>query len=393
MIIGITGMLGAGKGAIVEYLLTRGFKHYSVRAFLTEEILRRGIGVNRDNMVLVANDLRAKFGAGCIVEELYKRAVVAGGDAVIESIRSVGEVEALKSKEGSVLFGVDADIETRYSRVVGRGTSTDNVSFEKFVFDEQRESTLSDPMKGNLRSCIELADYNFKNDWTIADLHKKVEKVLDEISGKKKNVSRGFSAGILSDGQIKRRVKGGEIEIIPYDEKCVQPASYDLHLDNQFKIFRPHRTEIIDTKNPVKDLMEDVDLGDRDSFVLHPGSFALGLIKEVTGVDNKHVGRLEGKSSLARLGLIIHTTAGFLDPGNSLQLTLELFNASPLPIKLYPGMKIAQIAFEELQEECEVPYGKERGSSYYGVRHIQESQMHKNFEKFDSKTGLYNPEK
>jgi dCTP deaminase len=328
---------------------------------------------------------------------LCKRAVAGGGDSIIESIRAVGEVEALKNKEGAVLFGVDADIETRYRRIVERAGVTDGVSFDKFVAQEQRESNLTDPTKGNLRTCIELADYNFKNDWTVAELHGKVEKVLDQISGKSKVVSGGidrkFSAGILADCQIKARVKTGEIKIVPYDDECVQPASYDLHLDDQFKIFRPHRTEVIDTKDPVKDLMEDADLENRDSFVLHPGSFALGLVKEVTGVDNKHVGRLEGKSSLARLGLIIHTTAGFLDPGNSLQLTLELFNASPLPIKLYPGMKIAQIAFEELQAECEVPYGKERGSSYYGVDHIQESQMHKNFEKFDKETGLYNPEK
>jgi len=396
MIIGVTGMLGAGKGTIAEFLLSKGFKHYSVRAFLTEEILKRGLNVSRDNMVFVANDLRAKFGPGCIIDELCKRALKDGGDAVVESIRAVGEVEALK-RNGGILFGIDADIETRYRRVMNRAGVTDKVSFDEFVRQEQRESTLSDPTKGNLGKCIELADYKFKNDWTVDELRGKVDKALDQISGKGKEVAaktdREFSAGILADCQIKERVKTGEISVIPYDEKCVQPASYDLHLDDQFKIFRPHRTEFIDTKNPVADLMEDVDLGGRDSFVLHPGSFALALIKEVTGVDNKHVGRLEGKSSLARLGLIIHTTAGFLDPGNSLQLTLELFNASPLPIKLYPGMKIAQIAFEELQKECEVPYGKERGSSYYGVNKIQESQMHKNFEKFDSVTGLYNPEK
>lgn len=196
----------------------------------------------------------------------------------------------------------------------------------------------------------------------------------------------------LSDGEIREAVKLKKIIIEPFDENCLQPASYDLHLDNKFKIFRPHRTEVIDTKNPVKNLMEDVDLAGSDFFVLHPGSFALALIKEVTGVNNKHLGRLEGKSSLARLGLIIHTTAGFLDPGNSLKLTLELFNASPLPIKLYPGMKIAQIAFEEMNKECEIPYGPLRGSSYYGVKEIQTSDMHKNFAKFDSEKQVYSQE-
>ncbi len=196
---------------------------------------------------------------------------------------------------------------------------------------------------------------------------------------------------ILSDGQIKEAVNDGRVVVDPFFDDCVQPASYDLHLGKEFKIFRPHKTEIIDTKCPVEDLMEDVNLGDDEAFILHPKSFALGLVKEKTGVDNCHVGRLEGKSSLARLGLLIHTTAGFLDPGNCLQLTLELFNASPLPIKLYPGMKIAQIAFETLGRGCDVPYGAARGSSYYGVDKIQISQMSKNFEEFDKKSGMFNP--
>jgi len=198
---------------------------------------------------------------------------------------------------------------------------------------------------------------------------------------------------ILSDGEIRKAVSSGKIVIEPFEEECLQPASYDLHLSNQFKVFKPHMTEIIDTKSPTINLMEDCILGREDFFVLHPRSFALALIAEKTGVDNRHVGRLEGKSSLARLGLIIHTTAGFLDPGNSLQLTLELFNASPLPIKLYPGMKIAQIAFEELGEECETPYGLMKGSSYFGANKIQESKMFKNFAKRDSKTGFYGPSK
>ncbi len=195
---------------------------------------------------------------------------------------------------------------------------------------------------------------------------------------------------ILSDGEIREAIEEKKIVIEPFDEDCLQPASYDLHLDHEFKIFKPHKTEVIDTKKPVKGLMDSIHLEEDDCFVLHPGSFALALIKERTGVNNCHVGRLEGKSSLARLGLIIHTTAGFLDPGNCLQLTLELFNASPLPIKLYPGMKIAQIAFETLGRDCEVPYGPKKGSSYYGASSIQESEMHKNFAKRDEKTGFYN---
>lgn len=189
---------------------------------------------------------------------------------------------------------------------------------------------------------------------------------------------------ILSDKHIKEKVKNGEITIHPYDESNLQPASYDLHLDHEFRVFKPHTSEIIDTKKPVKDMMEEIYIEKGKAFVLHPGSFALALVKEKTGVDTKHVARLEGKSSLARLGLIIHTTAGFLDPGNCTKLTLELFNASPLPIKLYPGMKIAQLAFEEMKDHCEKPYGtKELKNKYYGADTIQESLMYLNFEKDD----------
>ncbi len=185
---------------------------------------------------------------------------------------------------------------------------------------------------------------------------------------------------ILSDGQIREAVKNGQIFIENFDESCLQPASYDLRLADEFRVFKPHQTEVIDPKKPITEAMEKINLNDGGYFVLHPGSFALGLIKERTGVDSKHVGRLEGKSSLARLGLLIHTTAGFLDPGNNLKLTLELFNASPLPIRLYPGMKIAQIAFEELGEKCEKPYGSEGlNSKYYGAEGIQESMVHLNF--------------
>lgn len=189
MIVGITGTLGAGKGTIVDFLLKKDFKHYSVRAFLTEEILKRGLEVNRDNMVSVANDLRAKFGPSCIVEELHKRALLSGGNAVIESIRCPGEVEALGNKEGFVLFAVDADVEARYSRIVERGTATDRISFDQFNAEERREMESSDPTKQNIRKCIDAADHKFKNDWTIKELHGKVSAVLGKIgSGEEKYV-------------------------------------------------------------------------------------------------------------------------------------------------------------------------------------------------------------
>ena len=179
MVIGITGTLGAGKGTIVKYLLGQGFKHYSVRVFLTEEILRRGLEVNRENMVAIANELRERFGSSYIVEKLYERAEREGGDCVIESVRCPGEVEALKKKKGFVLFAVDADVETRYARVVERGSETDGVSFNDFVAQEQREMMSNDPNKQNLKRCIEMADYVFKNDWTVEDLYRRVAKVLE----------------------------------------------------------------------------------------------------------------------------------------------------------------------------------------------------------------------
>ena len=181
MIIGITGTLGAGKGTIVEYLLKNGFKHYSVRDFLVEEILKRGLESNRDNMVSVANDLRTQYGPGYIVEKLYSQAAEVGGDAIVESIRCVGEVEALRLKKDFVLFAADADIETRYSRIVERGSSSDGGSFEEFVSQEQREMVSNNPFKQNLKKCIEMADHIFKNDWTIKELHEKIENIFKKI--------------------------------------------------------------------------------------------------------------------------------------------------------------------------------------------------------------------
>lgn len=185
MIIGVTGMLGAGKGTIADYLVEeRGFKHYSMTGFINEEITRRGLEINRDNMVSVANDLRAKFGSGYIAEQLYNQAKEDGGDSVIESIRTIGEIEILKKKGEFILFAIDADIETRYSRIVERAGPKDGVSFDEFVSNEQREFTSNDPNKINLKACREMADYSFKNDWSVEELYKKVKKVLDGIEKK-----------------------------------------------------------------------------------------------------------------------------------------------------------------------------------------------------------------
>lgn len=182
MIIGITGTIGSGKGTIVEYLLKeKGFKHYSARAFITEEIEKRGLPVNRDSMVLVGNDLRAIHGPAYVIEALYERALAMGGDSVIESIRTAGEVEAMRDKEGFCLLAVDADARTRYDRISKRGTSTDSISFEEFAAQEEREMSSDDPGKQNLGECIRLADYALRNDGTFDDLYVQLEEILNSL--------------------------------------------------------------------------------------------------------------------------------------------------------------------------------------------------------------------
>ena len=185
---------------------------------------------------------------------------------------------------------------------------------------------------------------------------------------------------ILSDRDIIKEIKAKEITLRPFKPEYVQPASIDLHLDRHFLVFDTTKNFVIDPKAPAKNLMKPIEIKNDEAFILHPQEFALGLIYEETGVSNKLVGRLEGKSSLGRLGLIIHTTAGYLDPGNSLKMTLELFNAGRLPIKLYYKMPIGQMAFEYLSSPCDKPYGSAGlNSKYLGDTKPQASKMHLNF--------------
>lgn len=185
---------------------------------------------------------------------------------------------------------------------------------------------------------------------------------------------------ILSDKTVKVKIKSGEIVIEPFSEEFLQPASYDLHLDKFFLIFNKESVGIVDVKDKPENLMKEIEVDEKEGFIIHPGEFVLANVKEITGVDSKHVGRLEGKSSLGRLGLMVHATAGFLDPGNKLRLTLELANVSPIPIKIYPGMKIAQIAFETLDKDCERPYGsKDLNSKYLGDLRVKGSEIWRNF--------------
>lgn len=185
---------------------------------------------------------------------------------------------------------------------------------------------------------------------------------------------------ILSDRDIKVALKSGRISVEPMFENAIQPASVDLHLDKNFLIFNRKGHTCIDVKKPVDNLMEKVVIEEDGFFVIHPGEFVLANIFETTGVSNDIVGRLEGKSSLGRIGLIIHATAGFLDPGNSLKMTLELSNVGSLPIKLYYKMPIAQMAFEPLSSPAEIVYGDKRlHSKYFGDNEPKASQMSKNF--------------
>lgn len=185
---------------------------------------------------------------------------------------------------------------------------------------------------------------------------------------------------ILSDKDIKKALKDGKITVDPLFPKSVQPASVDLHLGADFLVFRTHKDVCIDPQNPIEYLMDKVSIDDKKQFIIHPSEFALGITYEVVGVADDMVGRLEGKSSIGRMGLIIHATAGYLDPGNRLKMTLELHNVSTLPIKLYYKMPIAQMSFTPLSSKAESPYNKKRfGSKYYGNMKPKASQYWKNF--------------
>ncbi len=178
-IIGITGTLGAGKGTIVEYLVAyHGYTHFSVRNYLIKLIADTGKLVNRDSMVEMANGLRAKHGPSYIVEELFKEAQENGTNAIIESIRTVGEIYALREKGNFMLVSVDTDSKIRYDRIVARASETDMVSFEVFIENENREMTSTDPNKQNLSACMALADFHLNNNGTFEELYQQINQLL-----------------------------------------------------------------------------------------------------------------------------------------------------------------------------------------------------------------------
>ncbi|HEX6330923.1 MAG TPA: dCTP deaminase [Actinomycetota bacterium] len=189
---------------------------------------------------------------------------------------------------------------------------------------------------------------------------------------------------ILSDVDIRKEIAAGRIQVEPFDETCVQPSSIDLHVDTQFRVFANSRYPYIDVARPMPDLTELVDVAEGEPFILHPGEFVLGSTLERVALPDDLVARLEGKSSLGRLGLLIHSTAGYVDPGWDGFLTLELSNVANLPITIYPGMKIGQISFFRLSSAAERPYGSEAThSKYQGQRGPTASRFFEEFRSTD----------
>lgn len=179
IIIGITGTIGAGKGTVVDYLVShKNFAHYSARAFITEEVLLRGLPVNRDTVTATAKDMREKTGPCTVAEALYKKAYANGQNAIIESLRNTGEVSFLKGQANFFLLGVDADRKVRYERIVKRNSDLDHVTYEKFISDEEREMTATDPFSQNIKGCMDLAGAIVRNDGTLEELYVEVDKAL-----------------------------------------------------------------------------------------------------------------------------------------------------------------------------------------------------------------------
>lgn len=170
---------------------------------------------------------------------------------------------------------------------------------------------------------------------------------------------------MLSDRDIRKKIREKEIVIKPFDPKCVQPSSVDLHLGNDFLVFDSHSQSVIDTRKEVDGLMKRIEVkGDRP-LILHPREFVLGTTIEWLKIPIDLVARLEGKSSLGRIGLIIHSTAGYFDPGFEGQATLEISNLSNLPIALYKGMRICQMSYIQMTSPAEFPYGHQKLHSHY----------------------------
>ena len=187
---------------------------------------------------------------------------------------------------------------------------------------------------------------------------------------------------LLSDRDIRAEITAGRVKVEPFTEAMVQPSSVDVRLDRFFRVFENHKYSVIDPSTEQPDLTREVAVTDDEFFILHPGEFVLASTYEVITLPDDIAGRLEGKSSLGRLGLLTHSTAGFIDPGFSGHITLELSNVANLPVKLFPGMKIGQLCLIKLSSPAEHPYGSAvYGSRYQGQRGPTPSKSWLNFHK------------
>jgi dCTP deaminase len=185
---------------------------------------------------------------------------------------------------------------------------------------------------------------------------------------------------LLSDRDIRTQIEAGRIGLEPLNMELIQPSSMDVRLDRFFRLFDNHKYPFIDPREQQDDLTRFVEVDKDEAFILHPGEFVLGSTFEFVTLPNDIAARLEGKSSLGRLGLLTHSTAGFVDPGFRGHVTLELSNTATLPIKLWPGMKIGQLCFFQLSSESENPYGSAKyGSRYQGQRGPTASRSYLNF--------------
>jgi dCTP deaminase len=185
---------------------------------------------------------------------------------------------------------------------------------------------------------------------------------------------------VLSDRSIQEEIEARRLAIEPLDLSCIQPSSVDLHLDRVFRVFRIHRRPYIDVSQPTDDVTDRVEIAPEEPFVISPGEFVLASTLECITLPNDIVARLDGKSSLGRLGLLIHATAGYVDPGWTGKLTLELSNVSKMPIAIYYGMKIAQISFLRMTTPVERPYGSGGlGSKYQGQQEPTPSRSYQDF--------------
>src|SRR4051812_7172837 len=211
-------------------------------------------------------------------------------------------------------------------------------------------------------------------------------RTMTSSSGPMFGISSSWGAGtavaadlqpssVLSDATIRELIESGRIVIDPFDSSMVQPASVDIRLGNSFRVFHNHRIQSIDLGSPPRDLTEHVEIGDEGEFVIHPGEFVLGRTQEWVEIPDDVVCRIEGKSSIGRLGLVVHATAGFVDPGFKGTLTLEIANFNSVPIVLRPGLFICQLSFMALDRPAERPYGHpDLGSHYHGQRDATESR-------------------